>query len=208
MLFRSPMVFGTTVDTVPWPGAYLGADDELAVERRAQFPNPGCDELAFSRPLRVGLAWAGNPRYKADRQRSMSLMEMMPLLRTPTVKWISLQKGPESEQLARLPGDVSVFDGASNDQNLAQTAALVAALDLVITTDTCIAHLAGAMGKPVWILLSHLSDWRWMQDAETTPWYPTARLFRQRTPGGWSGVLDRVIRALNESRTSLVEPQQ
>jgi tetratricopeptide (TPR) repeat protein len=207
-LLSLPMVFGTTVDTVPWPGAYLGADDELAVERRAQFPNPGCDELAFSRPLRVGLAWAGNPRYKADRQRSMSLMEMMPLLRTPTVKWISLQKGPESEQLARLPGDVSVFDGASNDQNLAQTAALVAALDLVITTDTCIAHLAGAMGKPVWILLSHLSDWRWMQDAETTPWYPTARLFRQRTPGGWSGVLDRVIRALNESRTSLVEPQQ
>jgi len=77
----------------------------------------------------------------------------------------------------------------------------VATLDLVITTDTCIAHLAGAMGKPVWILLPHLSDWRWMQDRETTPWYPTARLFRQSDPGDWAGVLSRVVSKLGDLRT-------
>jgi hypothetical protein len=83
---------------------------------------------------------------------------------------------------------------------LAETAALVATLDLVVTTDTCIAHLAGAMGKPVFILLPHLADWRWMQRIETTPWYPTARLVRQSAPGDWAGVLERVIRALGRVR--------
>jgi hypothetical protein len=80
----------------------------------------------------------------------------------------------------------------------AATAALIATLDLVITTDTCIANLAGAMAKPVWILLPHLSDWRWMQQIETTPWYPTARLFRQSAPGDWTGVIERVIKQLSQ----------
>ena len=98
--------------------------------------------------------------------------------------------------MAALPGDVFVWDGSSQDRDLAETAALMATLDLVITTDTCIAHLAGAMGKPVWILLPHLSDWRWMQQTETTPWYPTARLFRQSTPrrlGRGGGASDRGV---------------
>jgi hypothetical protein len=94
--------------------------------------------------------------------------------------------------LAALPGNVFVWDGSSADKDLAETAALAATLDLVITTDTCIAHLAGAMGKPVWILLPYLSDWRWMQQIETTPWYPTARLFRQSSPGDWDAVVNRV----------------
>jgi ADP-heptose:LPS heptosyltransferase len=113
-------------------------------------------------------------------------------------QWISLQKGEAAEQLASLPSDVLVVDGSSGERDLAETTALVATLDLVITTDTCIAHLAGAMGKQVWILLPHLSDWRWMQETERTPWYPTARLFRQRTAGDWAGVLGRVIGALRE----------
>jgi hypothetical protein len=98
--------------------------------------------------------------------------------------------------LAELPGNVFVWDGSSQDRDLAETAALVATLDLVVTTDTSIAHLAGAIGKPVWILLPHLGDWRWMQKIETTPWYPTARLFRQREPGDWAGVVERVITQL------------
>jgi hypothetical protein len=196
-LMSLPAVFGTTLETVPWPGVYLGADREMVFDREVQFfgiqPRASCAE----RPLRVGLAWAGNPRYKADRQRSVHLATLLPLLRTHGVAWVSLQKGPSAEELTALPGDVFVWDGSSRDRDLAETAALIAALDLVVTTDTCIAHLAGAMGKPVWILLPHLSDWRWMQQIETTPWYPAARLFRQRAPGDWPGVLERVIHELN-----------
>jgi hypothetical protein len=120
----------------------------------------------------------------------------------PGNTWISLQKGPAAEQLADLPSNVFVWDGSSRDRDLAETAALVATLDLIITTDTCIAHLAGAMGKTVWILLPHLSDWRWMQRIETTPWYPAARLFRQRSPGDWAGVMERVVEELSELRAA------
>jgi tetratricopeptide (TPR) repeat protein len=188
-LLSLPAVFRTSVDTVPWVGAYLGplpgVDAELAAEKLARFPSTGDG-------VRVGLAWAGNPRYKADRARSMRLTTLLPLLRAIDATWISLQKGEAAEQLAALPPDVCVWDGSSQDEDLAETAALVAGLDLVITTDTSIAHLAGAMDKQVWILLPHLADWRWMQEMETTPWYPSARLFRQRRPGDWSGVVERV----------------
>jgi len=97
------------------------------------------------------------------------------------------------EQLSAAIGNVFVWDGCSRDRDLAESAALMATLDLVITTDTCIAHLAGAMGKQVWVLLPHLSDWRWMQETETTPWYPTARLLRQPNPGDWESVIGRAI---------------
>ena len=207
-LLSLPAVFGTTVETVPWPGAYLGADPQLAFEKRMQFPDVRPNPHPAERPLRVGLAWAGNPRYKADRLRSMELKTLLPLLRAPGMTWISLQKGAAAEQLSGLPGDVFVWDGSSRDRDLAETAALMATLDLVITTDTCIAHLAGAMGKPVWILLPHLGDWRWMQRIETTPWYPTTRLLRQRTPSDWAGVLDRVTRELNGLRQARLRPTQ
>jgi len=192
-LMSLPAVFRTTVNTVPWPGAYLGADPESVRTKRMRFP--GSQPAQPS--LRVGLAWAGNPRYKADRQRSVQLAQLLPLLRTRGVTWISLQKGPAAEQLAALPDDVFVWDGSSRDRDLAETAALIATLDLVITTDTCIAHLAGAMAKPAWILLPHLADWRWMQQTETTPWYPTARLLRQPAAGDWAAVVDRAIGDLN-----------
>jgi ADP-heptose:LPS heptosyltransferase len=132
----------------------------------------------------------------------MQLKTLLPLLRMPGINWISLQKGEAAEQLAGLAGNVFVWDASSADSDLAETAALVATLDLVVTTDTCIAHLAGAMAKPVWILLPHLSDWRWMQQIETTPWYPTVRLFRQRSPGDWAGVLQRVIGELSDLRNA------
>ncbi len=234
-LLSLPAVFTTTIETVPWPGAYLGADPELAAEKYAEFPSvtsatgavknaprpvilsegrrgdrsrrtcgsiwaKGWDTTNFplnefegARPLRVGVVWAGNPRYKADAQRSMHLRTLLPLLHLRNITWVSLQKGAATDQLADLPEDISFWDGARHDKDLADTAALASTLDLIITTDTCIAHLAGAMGKPVWILLPHLSDWRWMQEVETTPWYPTARLFRQHTPGNWAGVVARVI---------------
>lgn len=197
-LMSLPAVFGATIDMVPWPGAYLGAEPELAFQRWMQFPDLRPNQSYEERPLRVGLAWAGNPRYKADRQRSMALMTLLPLLHAHGITWVSLQKGAAAAQLADLPNEIFVWDGASRDRDLADTAALLATLDLVISTDTCIAHLAGAMSKPVWILLPHLSDWRWMQQIETTPWYPSARLYRQRALGDWEGVLERVIGDLSD----------
>jgi len=195
-LMSLPAVFGTTVETVPWPGAYLGVPSQAVAEKRTQFPY-----VRRGGPsLRVGLAWAGNPRYKGDRQRSIQLTTLLPLLRTRGVNFISLQKGPAAAQLAALPGNVFLWDGSSRDRDLAETAGLVATLDLVISSDTSIAHLAGAMGKPVWILLPHLADWRWMEQTATTPWYPTARLLRQSKPGNWDGVVERVIEELNEMR--------
>jgi tetratricopeptide (TPR) repeat protein len=193
-LMSLPAVFSTTVETVPWSGAYLGADPEDIDARRTQFSS------VCSGP-RFGIAWAGNPRYRADAQRSVHLRTLLPLFHSIRANWISLQKGDPTDQIAALavstlPHDLHIADGSSRDRDLAETAALLATLDLVITTDTCIAHLAGAMAKPVWILLPYLSDWRWMQQLDTTPWYQTARLFRQSSPGDWAGVLDRVATEL------------
>jgi len=196
-LMSLPAVFGTTVETVPWLGAYLGADSALVREKREQFPYVRPEEDSIRKPLRVGLAWAGNPGYKADRYRSTKLETFLPLLRTHGIDWISLQKGEPAEQLSDMAGKVFVWDGCSKDRDLADTAILIATLDLVITTDTCIAHLAGAMGKPIWILLPHLADWRWMRKIETTPWYPTARLLRQKTQGDWTSVIEWAIADLH-----------
>ena len=193
-----PAVFGTTVETVPWAGACLGAEAGATEGKRRQFPSIGHGP-------RVGLAWAGNPRYKADRLRSVRVESLLPLLRKTGLTWISLQKGEAADQLADLPDDVLLLDGSSGDKDLAGTAALVATLDLVITTDTCIAHLAGAMGKPVWILLPHLGDWRWMQERETTPWYPAARLLRQTKPGDWAGLVERVAGDLKGFRLGRID---
>jgi tetratricopeptide (TPR) repeat protein len=201
-LMSLPAAFGTTIETVPWSGAYLEADPALVSDKIKQFPALRPHRRAPGEPLRVGFAWAGNPRYRADSQRSTNVSTLLPLLRTPGVLWVSLQKGAAAEQLAALPEDVHVLDGCSGERDLAETAAVISTLDLVITTDTCSVHLAGAMAKPVWVLLPHLSDWRWMQEIETTPWYPTARLFRQHTPGDWAGVLDRVIGELSELRAA------
>ena len=192
-LMSLPAVFGTTTETAPWPGPYLGADAVSLSEKHARWANLG-------EGPRVGLAWAGNPGYKADRQRSTTLANLLPLFETPGTHWISLQKGAPAGQLHSLPPGITVWDGCSQDRDLAETAALVAILDLVITTDTSIAHLAGAMGKPVWILLPYRADWRWMEQTETTPWYPTARLFRQRTPGDWAGLARQVSQELGRFR--------
>ncbi len=192
-LMSLPAVFGTTVETVPWTGAYLGPESTQN-EHGADVVLP-----QTHRGLRVGVNWAGNPRYKADAQRSMRLQTLLPLLRLPGVQWVSLQKGEPAKELEHLPAAVRVCDASSGDCDLADTAARIASLDLVITTDTSIAHLAGAMGWPVWILLPHLSDWRWMQDIDTTPWYPAAKLFRQDAPGDWEAVVRQVSAALIRS---------
>jgi tetratricopeptide (TPR) repeat protein len=194
-LMSLPAIFETAVDTVPLGGAYLGAEPDLTAGRETKL----C--ALDNGLLRVGVAWAGNPRYNGDRRRSMKLVTLLPLFRMEGVFWASLQKGEACGQLTEAAYEAAILDGSSEDKDLAETAALVAGLDLVITTDTCIAHLAGAMGKPVWILLAHLADWRWMEKIETTPWYPAARLFRQQSPGDWAEVLERVSEELGLFRS-------
>ena len=153
--------------------------------------------------LRAGLAWAGNPRHANDRRRSCPLASLAPLLSRRDVDWYSLQRGDGEEQIARVPeaSGLRLLD-ARNDFDA--KAALIAGLDLVVSVDTSIAHLAGALAAPVWILLPCAADWRWGVSGSTTGWYPTARLFRQPSPGDWSAVVAQVASELDAAaaRTS------
>jgi Tetratricopeptide repeat len=193
-LMSLPAVFQTTPETVPNQLPYLHANLELTKTRAS--------ELSLSHPA-IGIAWAGNPNYRADHERSTHLETFLPFLKIPNIHWVSLQKGEAARQIAQLPPHISLYDGCSRDQDFADTAALVANLDLVLTTDTAVAHLAGALGKPLWLLLPWQSDWRWMQDIPTTPWYPTARIFRQSTLNNWPELIHRVtgeLRAFLKTR--------
>jgi hypothetical protein len=145
---------------------------------------------------RIGLAWSGNPTHHRDRLRSIPLELFAPLLNVPGTTFYSLQLGPGSEQVKQLPPEARLIDLGAELKDFADTAAIVASLDLVISVDTSVVHLAGAMGKPVWVLLNKGCDWRWFLQREDSPWYPTARLFRQTTAGGWQEVVSRVEREL------------
>ena len=153
-----------------------------------------------SAPFRVGLVWAGNPTHVRDADRSMPLLALAPLFGLKNVDWFSLQKGKAADELSAANAvDCSlarITDLAENFADYADTAKAVQALDLVITVDTSVAHLAGAMGKPVWILLPAVPDWRWLLKRRDSPWYPSARLFRQSEPGDWAGVIANVKQEL------------
>jgi len=159
-------------------------------------------KLGTANGLRVGLVWAGssrehNPQARAiDRRRSLSLSELAPLAAVGGIELFSLQKGAPAAQAAEPPAGMKLVDhtGAIND--FSDTAALIANLDLVVSVDTSVAHLAGALGKPVWILSRFDGCWRWLLEREDSPWYPTARLFRQRQAGNWEPVIERVADAL------------
>jgi Flp pilus assembly protein TadD len=155
------------------------------------------DRLAALPGLRVGLVWAGNPKYPADRKRSMHLSLLEPLRSVPGVSFVSLQKGDASTQLAE-PGWHETLDNTEELADFADTAALLEALDLVIAVDTGVAHLAGALARPVWLLNRIDTDWRWQLSREDSPWYPTMRIFRQSAPGDWPGVVSRVCEELRK----------
>ncbi|KJC50281.1 hypothetical protein UB31_13065 [Bradyrhizobium sp. LTSP849] len=188
-LMSLPRIFGTTLDNLPADIPYLHPDCEKLLRWRAA--------LGRVAGLKVGVAWAGNPRHKGDRQRSLSAEAVLPRLVMPGVQLYSLQKEPrpeDGEVLAALRNDV--IDLAPMLGDFADTAAAVAALDLVIAVDTSVAHLAGALGRPVWMLTPYALDWRWLRDREDSPWYPTMRLFRQRRPREWDDPLMRLSAAL------------
>lgn len=195
-LLSLPRAFGTQLNTVPAQVPYLQVPQE-ALQKAQSYSWPASGR-------RVGLAWAGNPKNPNDRFRSLPLAAMQPLFNDDGLHFYSLQMGEAQAQLAALPA-APVTDLAPFTSDMADTAAFLAQLDLVITVDTSIAHLAGALGRPVWILLAHNADWRWMMEREDSPWYPTARLFRQSTPGDWATVIERVRSALGDQLLALPE---
>lgn len=147
--------------------------------------------------------WSGNPKYSTDVRRSVPLELLLPFI-TLDVDWYSLQKDVGDEDRRRLGSNSPIVDNSRSLNDFSDTAALVAQLDLVISVDTAVAHLAGAVGKPVWILLPFHPDFRWLRDREDSPWYPTARLFRQMQDGDWKGVIDRVFQQLKIFATGLI----
>ncbi|MFH0341693.1 MAG: TIGR03032 family protein [Chromatiales bacterium] len=192
-LLSLPQVFGTRLENIPAEVPYL---DVAALRRRK---DPGALPVLSASDLpRVGLVWAGSPTHRQDRHRSCALQELLPILPTPGVTFYSLQKGERSADLAALPEGVRVRDLSAYLHDYGDTALVLDQLDLLIGVDTSVVHLAGALGKPGWVLLSAVPDWRWGLSGETTPWYPSLRLFRQASRGDWAGVMARVAQRLAE----------
>lgn len=187
-LLSLPRLCGTrSLATVPANVPYLDAP----ADRRA-FWRERLD--AIPARTRIGIAWAGSPTNPDDRHRSCSLEALAPLFELPDVAWINLQLGPEREKLRA--SQTAVVDWGDEQTDYAETAALIAELDLVVTVDTSIAHAAGALGRPVWVMLQHVADFRWLLDRADSPWYPTARLFRQPASGDWPALVAEVRAAV------------
>ena len=176
-------------DFPPLTKPYIAADPQLAAKWRPL--------LGDGPELRVGLVWAGNTSHPNDRHRSMPLRALSPLGR-PGVRFFSLQLGAAARQLSDTSVQLDIVDAAPDLHDFADTAALLDGLDLLITVDTAVAHLAGAMGKPVWIMLPFVPDWRWMLDRTDSPWYSSARLFRQTRAGHWSDPVQSAADALSQ----------
>jgi len=187
-LLSLPLAFGTTLPSVPRAVPYLhGHAAELARWQR---------ELAGDRHFKVGLVWAGKSTHANDRNRSLPLSALAPLARISGVSFYSLQKGAAAEQAKTPPAGMTLIDHTNELHDFADTAGLIAQLDLIISVDTAVVHLAGALGKPVWTLLPFVADWRWLLERSDSPWYPTMRLFRQPAVGDWSNVVEQVSVAL------------
>ena len=211
-----PMAFGTTLQTIPRTTPYIHASPEHVDRWRHRVVR---HEGAHSPVFRVGIAWSGNPAHANDRQRSIALHSLLPLMACATAKsnsgavdFLALQNHmPERDRdaLAATP-QLKYFGVAIED--FEDAAALIALCDLVISVDTASAHLAGAMGKPVWLLLPHVPDWRWLMERSDSPWYPSASLYRQPAPGRWDAVLaqlqDRLARLLGDKSVGTWDPLQ
>lgn len=178
-----PLAFGSTLETIP-SATYL---PPLSPERLQVWR----DRLGSNDRLRVGLVWSGNAKQANDRNRSMPFSALRPLLDLGAT-FVTLQKDPRPDDRTLLNERSDIVDLTAHLTDFAETAALVSNLDLVITVCTSVAHLAGALGRPTWIMLPYLPDWRWLLDREDSPWYPTARLFRQDENCSYARVVDRV----------------
>ena len=189
-LLSTPSLVGTRLETIPASGAYLRGDPARIEHWRAR--------LANGTGLKVGLAWRGNPQHLNDRNRSLDAALLAKALDAPGLSPVSLQKGARPDELAALGPDV--FDAGPHLADMAETAAVIANLDLVLTVDSAVAHLAGAVGARAWVLVPFSPDWRWLLGRGDSPWYPSLRLFRQPTPGDWISALSSVRDVLAHTR--------
>jgi tetratricopeptide (TPR) repeat protein len=189
-LLNLPLIFNTTLETIPGKVPYLSALPKSAAKWGARLPG--------DKRLKVGLVWAGKPNHANDRNRSLPLSALLPVFNVLNTLFVSLQKDPPADEVRHLPSGIEFIDWRAELNDFAQTAALLSNLDLVMSVDTAVAHLAGAMGKPVWVLLPFAPDWRWMLNRADSPWYPTMRLFRQRAVGDWDDVVRRVAQSLQD----------
>ncbi|HEX4795704.1 MAG TPA: tetratricopeptide repeat-containing glycosyltransferase family protein [Humisphaera sp.] len=184
--------FGTTLDTIPARVPYLNADPQLVERWRERLG-------ASDGRLNVGISWGGNPVNQHDRFRSVPLSALAPLAGATNVRFISLQKGPWAQQIKSPPAGLEIIDWTDDLQDFADTAALMSALDMVLTVCTATAHLAGALGRKTWVMLCFPCDWRWLTDRSDSPWYPTMRLFRQTQFGLWDQPVQQVLAELKGS---------
>ena len=189
-LLSLPGIFHTTLRDIPATTPYLFADPSLVDRWRR--------ELGRLAGFKIGIAWQGDPQHVNDRNRSIPLGRFEPLARCAGVRLLSLQKGAGVEQLEQTAERLPITDLGSRLDDFMQTAAVLVNLDLVITCDTAVAHLAGALGIPVWVAIPFAPDWRWLLDRSDSPWYPTMRLFRQDRRGDWQGVFQRIEAAIGE----------
>lgn len=195
-LLSLPRIFHTTLDNIPRSVPYLAAPAERARLWK--------ERLREDRGLKVGLVWAGSDKVRDPRKRTASLSVLAPLASVAGVQFYSLQKGEAAHQAAHPPQGMPIIDWTEELHDFADTASLMDHLDLIISVDTGVVHVAGAMGKPVWVLLPFIADWRWLLAREDSPWYPTLRLFRQSKRGEpWEDVAARMSKALEDEFTSL-----
>jgi hypothetical protein len=200
-LLSLPWAFGTTLETVPAHVPYLKPDKALVEAWR--------DKLATHKGrLKVGLAWAGNPANKLNRFRTMPLSTLSSLAGIENICFFSLQKGEGAEQAKNPPKGMKLVDLTDELKDFADTAALISNLDMVISVDTVVVHLAGALAKPVWTMLPFVPDWRWLLNRDDSPWYPTMRLFRQPQMGDWESVVKRTVTELRKLLPSRPAPRQ
>jgi tetratricopeptide (TPR) repeat protein len=191
-LMSLPRIFGTTLESIPWEGPYVHADPKR-VEQWRQLVGPRSGAR-----LRVALNWSGNPRFAGNRSRSILLASLAPLARVAGVVFYSVQKGEAAAQAVSPPAGMKLVDLTGHIRDFADTAALLSLMDLFVTVDTAVAHLAGAMGIPAWVMLSRVPDSRYHLERSDNPWYPAMRLFRQEQDGDWAVVVERVLQALEE----------
>jgi FkbM family methyltransferase len=194
-LMDLPLILGTTIDTIPATIPYLSAPEDCVIEIMA----------ATDGSLKVGIVWATNPHSMTSSKRSCPLEKFISLLEIPGVTLYSLQKDATDADRAVMAGQDRLQDLSPQLSDFADTAAAIAQLDLIISVDTAVAHLAGALGKPIWTLLAWIPDWRWQRQRDDSPWYPTMRLFRQDQAGNWDSVFQHVADQLR-SRTLSPRP--